>query len=551
LQAVSNLRTAAYGAKTSRGRDLRGHLVTVKSYRDPSSGRLKLIDTSKYMRRHHSGRHQYSKWQGAIEIRTAANRMAGGDPLVTGSFPTVYDPNGDNLFTDRAAVSLAENLSLTYDTYRSVFGRNSVNGLGLSVIGNVHLGRKYDNAFWSPRYRMMFFGDNLGDAHDRPFPRASDVVAHEFAHGVTSYAVRGQPGGGFIYEGQSGAIDEGYADVFASVVDWGDWLMGEDLGQPLRSLRDPAAYDQPVSMWDFFSMPVELDNGGVHTDDSLMSYVYYLVVSQLQAGGMPAREARSAAARVYYQAYRYLDGQPSATFQIAGNALLQAANDLQNAGFAGIAVIVQSKLMQVGLLQASVLAYDDGSVSDQNGDTNSWVLNSWNGSFTYRTSYVATRFDKPASGTIATVQVGLFSTVDGPQIPDYFQVWLTPVGPDGEPAGNPTDDWVKIYSGAATAAPAGPATAKLRYDGVFTNFRLPSAGDLPAQFCVVVRYAGASATMPSVLADTGSTDTGRSWVMATGADGSYWFPTNEFFGVPYNWMIRVVWNINGTPVGGG
>ena len=66
-----------------------------------------------------------------------------GDPLESSRFPAVFKLAGTDLFTDRAAVSLARDLSLTYDTYLSVFKRNSLNGLGISVIGNVHLGRKY------------------------------------------------------------------------------------------------------------------------------------------------------------------------------------------------------------------------------------------------------------------------------------------------------------------------------------------------------------------------------------------------------------------------
>ena len=543
LDAQDDLRTAAYGATLSKGRDLFNKRVPVHAYRDPASRRLKLIDTSKLMRSHHIGKHPFSTWQGAIEVRTSGNRVDdNGDPLESSRFPTVFKPAGTDLFTDRAAVSLARDLSLTYDTYLSVFKRNSLNGLGISVIGNVHLGRKYDNAYWSPERKMMFFGD--GDpGSEAPLPRSLDVVAHEFTHGVTNYMVtqNGLPHG-FTYAGQSGAIDEGYADVFACVVDWDDWTMGEDLGTPMRSLQDPNQYDQPATMFDYYSMPMEVDNGGVHFDNSLISHADYLMTKAMTDAGVAARAARDAVGWVYYQAYRYLDGDPDASLQQAASALVQAAVDIDTARGDGQTTMQQLATNAlggngVGILNGTVLQYDDGYVQASDGSINSWTFNHLVQN-TYPTGYAAVRFDRPGPGDPMTIQVGLWSSHNSPTIPDGFKVWLTPSDPTtGQPVGD-TTQWQQIYPGTL------PVTQ--RYDGVFTNFPLPEARLVPNPFCVVVSYTGTpgQTQLPELLADSGQTPTGRSW-MGESTDGGVtypWHSTTDLFGVPYNWLIRVVWD---------
>jgi Zn-dependent metalloprotease len=113
---------------------------------------------------------------------------------------------------------LARYFSDTYDFFKNIFNRNSLDGNGLAIIGNVHLGNKYQNAFWQPDKKMMYFGDNADNSP--PYPKANDVVAHEFTHGVTQYEV---PPDGLTYINQSGALNESYSDLFSVVLDYQDW----------------------------------------------------------------------------------------------------------------------------------------------------------------------------------------------------------------------------------------------------------------------------------------------------------------------------------------
>jgi len=101
----------------------------------------------------------------------------------------------------------------TYDFYREVFGRNSLDDAGMTLISSVHVGeadssgryRPLDNAFWDGG--QMAYGDGDGRVFAR-FTGSLDVVAHELTHGVQSFTSN------LDYAGQSGALNEHFSDVF-------------------------------------------------------------------------------------------------------------------------------------------------------------------------------------------------------------------------------------------------------------------------------------------------------------------------------------------------
>lgn len=120
-------------------------------------------------------------------------------------------------------------LGVTYDFFWQAYRRNSLDNQGLPLVGSVHYGKEYQNAFWNGQ--QMVFGDGDGEIFNR-FTIAIDVVGHELAHGVTESEA------GLIYYQQSGALNESLSDVFGSLVkqfhlqqtaDKADWLIGAGL----------------------------------------------------------------------------------------------------------------------------------------------------------------------------------------------------------------------------------------------------------------------------------------------------------------------------------
>ncbi len=177
----------------------------------------------------------------------------------------------------------------TYDFFRNVFGRNSIDDRGMRLDSTVHYGRNYDNAFWNG-YQMVY-GDGDGIIFQR-FTRSIDVIAHELTHGITQYEANLQ------YYGQPGALNESMSDVMGIMVkqwvlkqtaDQADWIIGAELLTPsikgvgLRSMKAPGtAYNdrrlgkdpQPAHMDRYYNGTE--DNGGVHINSGIPNHAFYL-----------------------------------------------------------------------------------------------------------------------------------------------------------------------------------------------------------------------------------------------------------------------------------
>jgi Zn-dependent metalloprotease len=227
-----------------------------------------------------------------------------------------------------AANSAYDSTGTTYDFYREILKRNSIDAHGLSILSTVHSGKAPNNAFWDGN--QMVFGDAMpGGPFIGSFAAALDVVAHELAHGVTQYSV---PGGGLEYEDQSGALNESWSDVFGSVVlQWSlhqdvtqaSWLIGASIlnpkfGTALRSMKDPgkawSGDDQPADMDGY------VEGGDVHTNSGIPNRAFYLAASAI--GG----NAWEKAGPIWYKALTSLTSR--ASFADAAKATVDAAKAL-------------------------------------------------------------------------------------------------------------------------------------------------------------------------------------------------------------------------------
>lgn len=225
-----------------------------------------------------------------------------------------------NNWTDRSAVSASMNMSTAFEYYKRTFGRRAIDNNDQSMISIVHVtmgGESMGNAFWNGR--IMAYGD--GDANFKGFAGSQDVGGHEMTHGVVETTAN------LIYQNQSGALNESFADVFGIMIDRDDFLLGEDIMMPgrgiaLRDLSNPANPDligpQPGHMNQFRNMPLDQDNGGVHVNSGIPNHAAYLMI---QAIGREKTE------QIYYRAlsnYLVRDSK----FIDARNAIERAAKDL-------------------------------------------------------------------------------------------------------------------------------------------------------------------------------------------------------------------------------
>ncbi|HUV45370.1 MAG TPA: M4 family metallopeptidase, partial [Dehalococcoidales bacterium] len=193
-------------------------------------------------------------------------RTEGDSPSSVDDVNDAYDYTGD-----------------TYDFYFDIHGRDSIDDAGMNLISTVrycepsptslcNYACPCQNAFWNGS--QMVFGEG--------FPQADDVVGHEMTHGVTSYESN------LFYYMQSGAINEGFSDIWGEFVDLyngaddpGDrWLIGED--EPnfgvLRDMSNPPAFNDPDRITSTYYVCGATDYGGVHSNSGVANKAAYLMV---------------------------------------------------------------------------------------------------------------------------------------------------------------------------------------------------------------------------------------------------------------------------------
>ncbi|KAK6194182.1 Rho-type gtpase-activating protein [Pestalotiopsis sp. IQ-011] len=232
-----------------------------------------------------------------------------------------------------------ESLRTMYDFYKTVMGRNSIDGKGLQLEASIHYSIRYGNAIWEPLSQQMVFGD--GDGNSRVGRRAGffapgsmvnslDVIAHELTHGVIQHTAN------LEYRNQSGALNEHLADVFGTMVlqwkldqtvDEASWLLGAGIiyqdseslagarsaATSLRSLKDPSAATNMDPQPDHIGHELYYrggtwDRGGVHRNSGVPNHAFYKVATRL--GGRSWERA----GKIWYAALTDARMHPQATF---------------------------------------------------------------------------------------------------------------------------------------------------------------------------------------------------------------------------------------------
>lgn len=257
---------------------------------------------------------------------------------------TLVRKEGDAPSADVAVNEAYDGSGATYDLYKDVYNRDSIDGNGMQLKSTVHYRKGYDNAFWNGDQMVYGDGDEDQPEDDRLFNRftiAIDIIGHELTHGVTQFEAK------LVYSYQPGALNESMSDVFGSLVKQralnhtaaqADWIIGEGLFTPnvngvgIRSMKEPGtAYDDPVLGKD--PQPGHMDNyvnttsdnGGVHINSGIPNRAFY--VAAMELGGY----AWEKAGQIWYVTLRDKLGTNS-QFQDCANLTYATAADLFGSG---------------------------------------------------------------------------------------------------------------------------------------------------------------------------------------------------------------------------
>lgn len=250
------------------------------------------------------------------------------------------DNNWNDLYNkdhDEAAIDIHWGLQKSVEYYEEKFDRNSVDDKGMTIFGLAHLGNKVENASWTGGWTQFGDGDNT------PYVSLG-ITGHELTHAVTQFSA------GLIYQGESGAMNESFSDIFGVSIEfyagkdskYDIWLLGDELYShgSLRSMSNPKVQGQPDTYggtnW-ISPANINYDNGGVHINSGITNYWYYLLVE----GGEGVNDLNNsysikpiglakAEKLAYITLTEYLS--PSSNFSDMRMATLMAAEDLFGLG---------------------------------------------------------------------------------------------------------------------------------------------------------------------------------------------------------------------------
>ncbi len=263
----------------------------------------------------------------------------------------------------------------TYDFYLNELGRNSYDNAGALIQSYIHFGFGWPNGAWT--LDKLFLGD--GDGVNTTYRTYLNIVSHEFTHGV----INNNGGGGLDYLGESGALNESFADIFGTAVehyakpDSANWLHGEEgsliPGGYVRSMADPHTRQQPDTYGfvdSYWANPADTtyDFGGVHVNSGVQNHWFYL----LSVGGSGTNENGDAydvtgigIDKAQQIAYRnltnYITASPSSNYFDAVQGSLMSAEDLYG-GVSSEYLAVENAWYAVGI--------GDNPIPACNGNTN-------------------------------------------------------------------------------------------------------------------------------------------------------------------------------------
>lgn len=238
-----------------------------------------------------------------------------GQPSIPGSTVTYSSSWGTS------AVSAQSNMTRVYDYYTSVLGRDSYDDNGAAVVLSIDYNPSgssaagWRNAAWTGR--ELVFGD-AGNTQ-----AALDLVGHEYTHAVIQYV------NGLAYLGDSGALNEAYADIMGALIEnktgSGRWLFAEDAaGNPYRSMEDPSDYSQRESYPQRYIDPCGCTDNNtddfdyVHSNSGILSFAAYKMMDATKN-----EVSGEQWARVYYESLYSLPS--TASYVDARYAILSSA----------------------------------------------------------------------------------------------------------------------------------------------------------------------------------------------------------------------------------
>ncbi|WP_448606110.1 M4 family metallopeptidase [Paenimyroides ceti] len=257
----------------------------------------------------------------------------------------------------KPAIDVHWGIGKTYDYYKNIHNRNGFDN------NNSILKNYYDAGDFMGDHANAGALDIPGEVVGIFYGRGEaglmnpvvglDIAGHEFSHLVVSRSDNGD----LIYQGESGALNESFADIFATSVEFytnlsPNWTIGEGvfISTPgyLRSMSDPksASAADGLQQPDTYMGTYWLPNGYVHINSGVGNHWFYLlsvggsgtndINNQYNVTGITIQKAE----KIAYRTLNLLT--PNAQYIDAFNASKIAATDLYGANSNELLQVVEA-----------------------------------------------------------------------------------------------------------------------------------------------------------------------------------------------------------------
>jgi Zn-dependent metalloprotease len=295
------------------------------------------------------------------DIFTASNRMQlPGRKVanVTSDITSVDEDSG----IDEDTIQCWKHTQSIIEFYRDILGINLKTELNGQVTSTIKFGKDFNNAFFNGD--QMTYGEGDGVYFEK-FCHDASVICHELGHAVVDNTVS------LVYEGQSGALNESYADVFAicyqhyvlqksfdklSKKDWmigeiavvGDGALRSFTSTSARPMHHPLGADSEPRHMRHFYRGTE-DDGGVHINSSIINHAFYKVCKRLSEISKYKKSLKTweMPLELWFSLLKETIIPTNCTFKTFASALIKKANVKYGKQ---IGLIVRNGLNDVGLV---------------------------------------------------------------------------------------------------------------------------------------------------------------------------------------------------------
>lgn len=232
---------------------------------------------------------------------------------------------------DSNAIQLAKNVQIAYDYYKDVFKRNGFDNCNSRMYVSYN-DKISDSANGNNAYSNA--GSLLSFGYKKDLSQI-DLVAHEYTHSVELTISN------MNYEGESGAIMEGYSDIFGEIIQAydknsePDWVLdpkgtNRNIAYPFKS-KEPQPGIYNGLYWKSTTDKKNKENkstndhGHVHNNSTVISHAAYLMWNGID-GNEDKKIDIGLLANLWYRALHLL--QSDATFNQCANAVILTAESM-------------------------------------------------------------------------------------------------------------------------------------------------------------------------------------------------------------------------------